>query len=113
MIVYNTHQKIDALNAIAPESFVFVLDTTDRSFLYKSHNSDRCVDLIFGIDELHDLEKLTSSKTYHSHDEGDAILKIQKTSENTLLGICLSRSDHSDRQVQDLDSYFKTTERSN
>ena len=110
MIFYNTHQKIDTLKSIVPDSFVFVLDSTDRSFLYKSKDSDICVDLIFGIDETLGLDKLTKKSSYHSHEQGNSILKVQRTSSNTFLGVCLSKGDCSARQVKDLDAYFKRTE---
>ncbi|WP_421763253.1 hypothetical protein [Ekhidna sp.] len=106
MIVYSTHQKIDAIRKILPEGFVFVLDTTDRSFIYKSKNDYKSEELVFSIDKFFGIDNLTKNKDFYTHEIENSIVKLLKMAKNTFLGVCVDKETYNENQVIKTDQYF-------
>ncbi|WP_420317834.1 hypothetical protein [Ekhidna sp.] len=107
MIVNNTHQKIDALREIMPEGFVFVLDTTDRSFIYKSKNSPDCEQFVISLDQVYGIDGLTKDQNSYTHHDEKTIIKLQKIGGNTYLGICTSNDNNSLEKLSLAENYIK------
>ena len=107
MIISNTHQKINALKKIVPGGFVFVLDTTDRSFVYKCSNNPAFEQQVISLDKIHGIDTLTKFNDYYSHEDEQAVVKLKRIGQNTFMGLCASKSKISEDQWEDADSYLK------
>ncbi|SNT18400.1 hypothetical protein SAMN05421640_2714 [Ekhidna lutea] len=107
MVIFNTHQKIDALRKIMPGGLIFVLDTTDRSFVYKSMESPNCEQLVFSVDKIYGVDNLTRETDFHSHEDESASIKFQKIGGNTYLGVCAPKEAYSEYQLKSVDDYFR------
>lgn len=57
MIISKVQHAIDSLEHALSEGFIFVLDTTDRSFMYKSVGRPDRSEAIIQIDQIHGLIK--------------------------------------------------------
>ena len=55
---------INALNAIDPNGFIFLLDSTDRSFIYKSSESPMAIESIISLDKEEGIESLAQKHPY-------------------------------------------------
>lgn len=98
MVISKTHQKIDTLRSLVPGGFVFILDTTDRSFLFKSKESPDCEQRVISLDIIHGIDALTRSTDYYNHEDDTSIVKLSKISQNTFIGLCAPRKKYSDKQ---------------
>lgn len=106
MIVYSTHQKIDAIKKILPDGFVFVLDTTDRSFIYKSKESHEGEETVFSMDKFFGIDHLTKFHDLYTHEMEDFVIKLLKMAKNTFLGVCVAKDKCNENQLKKADQYF-------
>ena len=106
MIVNNTHQKIDALKEIMPVGFVFVLDTTDRSFIYKSKASPNQEQFVLSLDKMKGFDAQTKSDTFFSYQDDDQVLKLQKIGGNTFLGVCAPKVSFTEDKLSLTDAFI-------
>ncbi|WP_425392739.1 hypothetical protein [Ekhidna sp.] len=106
MIVNSTHQKIDALRKIMPDGFVFVLDTTDRSFLYKSKNSPDCEQVVISLDKIQGIDLLTKNRSAYTYQGDNQIIKLQRIGGHTFLGICAPKNSFSEDRLSLADNYI-------
>lgn len=108
MIISNTHQVIDALKKIVPGGFVFVMDTTDRSFVYKSSNDHyQYEQQVISLDRVHGIDTLTKSTDFYTHDDDKSIVKIKRIGQNTFMGLCASKHKLSEDEWDHADGFFQ------
>ncbi len=103
MVIYDTHQKIDALKEMLPGGFVFVLDTTDRSFVYKSTISPNCEQKVIALDKVHGIDRLTKTSNQFAHNDVDGLIKIHRIGQNTYIGFCAPSGKYSESQTESAD----------
>ncbi len=102
-MITGAHHKISTLRNILPGGFLFILDITDRSFLYKSKECKKSEDQIMSLEVIHGLDKLTRDADLYSHENEDEIIKIHKISNNTFLGLCAPKNNYSAYQWSSVD----------
>lgn len=107
MIISNTHQVIDALKKMVPGGFVFVMDTTDRSFVYKSSDNPYYEQQVISLDRIHGIDTLTKSTDFYSHENEKSIVKLKRIGQNTFMGLCASKNKLSEDEWDNADSYLK------
>lgn len=89
MVIHDAHKTINALRQALPGSLVFVLDTTDRSFLYKSVSHEECEKAIIGLDKDLGIEILSRDDGYYMRTWGKFMLGFRMISSNTYVGFCM------------------------
>lgn len=99
MIISEVQLKIDSLELALPRSFTFVLDTTDRTFIYKSVDRKECVDKVLELDRVECIDRLMKDIDFFEWAEGQAILFLRKLSQNTFLGICSHLDEYDSNQL--------------
>lgn len=107
MVISNTHQKIDALKKMVPGGFVFVMDTTDRSFVYKSANNLDYEEQIISLDRTLGIDTLTKFTDFYSHEDDQSIVKLKRIDQNTFIGLCAAKRKFSSDQLNSADNYLK------
>lgn len=91
MVIQRANQTINELRHALPKGFVFVLDTTDRSFIYKSANFIDLEQKIVAIDKNLGIDQLTRQTGYHlNHHDGD-LVGLKSIESNTYVGFCLPK----------------------
>lgn len=98
--------QINALNAIIPDSFIFVLDSTDRSFIYKSKECGVAVNEIHSLDRNIGIEDLFINSEYYNSDNESYAYMIRKVSSHTFLGFFASKEKFSDARIRDAKDCF-------
>ncbi|MEQ8906292.1 hypothetical protein [Ekhidna sp.] len=98
MIISEAHQKINALRELVPEGFVFIIDTTDRSFVYKSKESSDCEQRVISLDMDHGIDKLTKSVDFYLHEDETSNVKLSRIAQNTFIGVCVPKKRCSEKQ---------------
>ncbi|MEM7299008.1 MAG: hypothetical protein AAF391_12170 [Bacteroidota bacterium] len=89
MVIHDAHKTINALKQALPGSFVFVLDTTDRSFLYKSKTHEICQKAIIDIDKELGIEILSREEGHYIRSCGDFMVGFRMIGSNTYVGFCM------------------------
>ncbi len=89
MLIDTTHDAITKLSRILPKAFVFVIDTTDRTFLFKSSEHTECQSMILKLDQDMGIDRIVKKegyaiKNYHSREVG-----LRSLGANTYVGYCL------------------------
>lgn len=107
MVISNTHQRIDALKRIVPGGFVFVMDTTDRSFVYKCSENPDFEQQVISLDKIHGIDTLTKFTDYYSHEDSGSIVKLKRIGENTFMGLCAAKSKLSEEEWDSAENYLK------
>lgn len=98
--------QINALNAIIPDSFIFVLDSTDRSFIYQSSDCPLAIDEILLVDKQQGIENLFETSDFYDSDKEDYSYIIKKLSDHTFMGFFVVKENFSDFRIQDARDYF-------
>ena len=93
MVIHDAHQAISALKKVLPESFVFVLDTTDRSFIYRSVVSEELERSIIEFDRSHGIDVLSRKAQIYINKHGANTIGFKSIGTNTYLGFC-SNENH-------------------
>ncbi len=106
MIISNTHQTINALKKIVPGGLVFVLDTTDRSFVYKCSDKPMYEEQVMSLDRIHGIDVLTKFNDFYTHEGEKSIVKLKRIGQNTFMGLCASRHKLSADQMDFADNYL-------
>ena len=88
MVIHDAHQAISALKKVLPESFVFVLDTTDRSFIYRSVVSKELELSIIDFDRSHGIDVLSRKSQVYINKHGENTIGFKSIGSNTYLGFC-------------------------
>lgn len=99
MVISKVQHIINALEKILPKSFIFVLDTTDRSFIYKSQNRQDCIDKIILLDQTSGIDQLTKNLEFYSCEQDNYTLFLRKLSLNTFLGTCMFVREYDKSQL--------------
>ncbi|MEO9869860.1 hypothetical protein [Ekhidna sp.] len=107
MTISETHQKINALKSLTPGAFIFVLDTTDRSFVYKSMISPDCEQRVVSLDREYGIDTLTKSSSYYSHDDNQSVVKFKRLSENVFIGVCTPISNFAKDVIAKVEEFLK------
>lgn len=94
MVIHEAHKTINALRQALPRSFVFVIDTTDRSFIYKSGEHTACEKTILQIDQLHGIDILSRKDGFYLEKHNSGLVGIRTISTNTYVGFCLPKDHH-------------------
>lgn len=97
---------INAINAIIPGSFIFVLDSTDRTFLYKSSDCKEAMDIIVEVDQHKGLESLFSHSRFYSNDCENYFYMIKKISSHTFSGFFALKNKFAIPRIEDAKAYF-------
>lgn len=92
MLIETTHEAITKLSRILPKAFVFVIDTTDRTFLFKTYGKPDCQAMVLKLDQDMGIDKLVKDqgfviKNFYSREVG-----IKSLGTNTYVGYCLDAS---------------------
>ena len=95
MVIHSAHKMINALRQALPESFVFVLDTTDRSFLYKSSEDLICEREVLAFDQKEGIDRLLREKNTYLSDIGDRFIALRSLGAHTFLGFCVDAGGRS------------------
>lgn len=96
MVISEVQHTIDSLEKQFSKSFIFVLDSTDRSFIYKSSNRHDCSDEIVRIDQQHGIDQLMNGLTFLIHEEKNNRLLLKKVDDNSFLGACFLSNEYND-----------------
>ncbi len=107
MIISNTHQIIDALKKIVPGGFVFVMDTTDRSFVYKCSNNPNFEQQVISLDKIHGIDTLTKYTDFYTHEDDKSVVKLKRIGQNTYMGLCASKNKLSEDDWSNAEQYLK------
>lgn len=94
---------------MVPGSLVFVLDTTDRSFVYKCSNKPAYEQQVISLDKVHGIDTLTKFSDYYSHEDDNSIVKLKRIGQNTFMGLCASKGKLSEDQMNFADNYLNRT----
>ena len=99
MLIDTTHEAITKLSRILPKAFVFVIDTTDRTFLFKSSEHAECQAMILRLDQDMGIDRIVKDqgyaiKSFHSQEVG-----LRSLGTNTYVGYCL---DHAKAEFHSL-----------
>ena len=97
-MITEAHYKISTLRTIIPDEFLFILDITDRSFIYKSKECPKSEYQVMSLDSIYGLDKLTQDSDFYSYEKEEEIIKIHKISSNTFLGVCALKESYSEFQ---------------
>jgi len=92
MVIHEAQKAVNSLIKVLPEAFVFVLDTTDRSFLFKSIDNEACEESVIRLDQTHGIDKLSRDGYHFGHQEC-SFIGVKNISINTYLGFCLSKAE--------------------
>ncbi len=77
---------IKTLNSIIPDSFIFILDSTDRSFIYRSSNCPNGVNAILNLDKIKGVESLMEEASFYSDESDEHFYMIKRLSNHIFLG---------------------------
>jgi hypothetical protein len=94
MIISEVQHIIKILEKSLPKSFIFVLDTTDRSFIYKSVDRHDCSKEVVRIDQEYGIDKLTKGLDSYTFEENNNALILKKLSANSFLGVCFMHNEY-------------------
>lgn len=100
--------QINALNAIIPDSFIFVMDSTDRSFIYKSSDCLNAVEEIVSLDKKIGMDNLFDTTDYYNSNTSEHFYIIRRMSSHTFLGFFASKHKFSDEKIKNAKEYFLT-----
>lgn len=92
MLIETTHQAITKLSRILPKAFVFVIDTTDRTFLFKSNENPESQAMILKLDQDMGIDKLVKKQGYTIQNFCSREVGIRSIGINTYVGYCLEDS---------------------
>lgn len=101
--------QINALNAIIPDSFIFVLDSTDRSFIYKSSDCLMAIEEILSVDKQVGIENLFKKSSLYDSDNSEHLYMIKKLSSHTFLGFFVIKSKFPEIRIKNAREYFLNT----
>jgi len=99
MVIQEAYDKISSLKKALPKAFIFVIDTTDRSFLYKSEEFSTCENAVIALDAAEGIDNLSRTDGYHLNHHDSSLVGFKNIASNTYLGFCLPEkkskaSDH-------------------
>ena len=72
-----------------PDAFVFVIDTIDRSFLYKSTDYFASEDRIVRLDQNHGIDALLRKNGYYINRHDYNLVGLKNIGTNTCIGFCM------------------------
>ena len=91
MLIETTHEAITKLARILPKAFVFVIDTTDRTFLFKSSEKPECQAMILQLDQDMGIDKLVKKHGYAIQNFHSQEVGLRSLGTNTYVGYCLEK----------------------
>ena len=97
---------INALNAIIPDSFIFILDSTDRSFIYQSSDCPLAVGEILALDQQKGIENIFDVTEFYDTDNSDHFYMIKRISAHTFLGFFVLKEKFSQFRISKAKEYF-------
>ena len=97
---------INAINAIIPGSFIFVLDSTDRTFIYKSSDCKQAMDIIVEVDQHKGLESLFATSPFYTVDSESYFYMIKRISSHTFSGFFALKDKYAVPRIEDARRYF-------
>jgi len=98
--------QINALNTIIPDSFIFILDCTDRSFIYKSSDCAAAINEILSLDKSKGIDNLFDSSEYYNSESASHSYMIKKLSSHTFLGFFVLKEKFSEQSIKDAKEFF-------
>lgn len=100
--------QINALNAIIPDSFIFVMDSTDRSFIYKSQECSNSIEEVMRLDKNEGIEQLANEESPYNLHTSDRYFMIKKIGSHTFLGFVVVKERFSTKRLKDAQDLFLT-----
>lgn len=94
MVIHLAFRAINDLRQILPKGFVFVLDSTDRSFIYKSKDYGKYEEFVLRFDQDQGIDLLSKSSDYFEVEQEETTLQVKTLTEHTYIGICVNKKDH-------------------
>ena len=98
---------IKALDAIIPNSFIFILDGTDRSFVYSSSDCHVGKQEILDLDRIQGIENLMSDKTFYSVENEKHAYMIKKFSNHMFMGFFARKDKFSPNRISSAKEFFE------
>lgn len=98
--------QINALHAIVPDSFIFVLDSIDGSFIYKSSDCSKAIERITSLDRSNAIENLINSTGVFYEDSDRYSCIIRKLESDAFLGIFVLKEKYSENSIKSAKDYF-------
>ncbi|GAB4234189.1 MAG: hypothetical protein Tsb0034_07770 [Ekhidna sp.] len=89
MIIHEIQKIVDQFRKHLPEGFVFVLDTTDRSFIYKSAERKCCEGWVLDLDRDQGIEVLTNGIGSYYMDDARKMIGFRNVGRNIFVGFCM------------------------
>lgn len=89
MFIQKTHRAVSTLSRLLPDAFVFVIDTTDRTFLFKSSEKEECQSILLKLDEDMGIDKLMNNQGHCFKNFCSREIGIKYLGTNTYVGFCL------------------------
>ncbi|MEQ9402946.1 MAG: hypothetical protein RIM99_05120 [Cyclobacteriaceae bacterium] len=99
--------QINALSAIIPDSFIFVLDSTDRSFIYKSSDCPIAIEEIISVDKRQGIDNLFQDSEIYNSEEDEHLYMIKKLSSHTFLGFFVLKNKFSLSRIKNAQEFFQ------
>lgn len=96
MLIQDTDRVVTSLSRLLPNAFVFVIDTTDRTFLFKSSDRVHCQNVILQLDSEIGIDKIAKDNGHFFKSFCSKEIGMKSLSSNTFVGYCLERIDVSD-----------------
>jgi len=91
MLIDHTEKVVTSLTTLLPGAFVFVIDTMDRSFLFKSGNTNDCQSIVLQLDNEIGIKNIVKNEGRLLTDYCSMEIGIRYLSSNTFVGYCLKK----------------------
>ena len=89
MLIHDSDRVVRSLSKILPNAFVFVIDTTDRTFLFKSDDKIQCQNLILKLDTELGIDKTAEKDGHFFKNFCSREIGMKSLAANTFVGYCL------------------------
>lgn len=99
---------INRLNAIIPESFIFIMDSTDRSFIYRSWNCPDGMKTILDLDQKKGVESLFTKNSLYADENDNHSYMIRRLSNHIFLGFFVKKAQFNPSRILDAKNFFQT-----
>lgn len=97
---------IEALNEIIPDSFIFVLDNNDRSFIYKSQECKSSMEEIVLLEKSKGLENLLENSDYYISENEEHAYVIKRIGTQMYMGFFAQKGSFPESSILSAQSYF-------
>ena len=93
MLIHNTDRVVTSLSKLLPDAFVFVIDTTDRTFLFKSSEKSPCQKAILQLDTEIGIDNAAKADGHFVRSFYSREIGMKSLATNTFVGYCVASPD--------------------